>query len=281
MIMLSPLRYPGSKADLVPTIAQILINNNLTGCSLIEPYAGSASISLGLVESGIISSSIIGEQDPLLYSFWKSVFENTDDLLEKFIDLPINIETWHRLHPLLKIKNLNEKSDYVELGLAGLFFNRVNFSGILNSGPIGGMHQKSNYKIDCRTNKDDIICRILAISTLHEKITVHFGDAIELINNYKIKNNDIIYADPPYYTQGENLYRYYYKLKDHKLLAEALRKTSSKWLASYDDHPVIESLYEDFDIHRHAFKYSARMPKKNNELLISNFQIHLPLEEWS
>lgn len=278
--MLSPLRYPGSKADLVPVVARILCDCGLAGKPLVEPYAGSASVSLGLVEAGIVPSAVIGEQDPLLYSLWRAVFESTDELLERFMDLPINLETWHQMRPLLQIKDPFATKDPVELGLAGLFFNRANFSGILNGGPIGGMGQKSEYKIDCRTNKDEIISRILAISTLHKQITVHFGDAVTLIQNRRNRSRDILYVDPPYYVQGENLYRYYYRLKDHKRLAEALTETKAKCLVSYDDHPVIEFLYEGFNIRRHAFRYSARKPKSHNELLIANFEFPSDLNGW-
>lgn len=278
--MLSPLRYPGSKADLVPVVAQILDECGLSGLPLIEPYAGSASVSLGLVEAGVVPSAVIGEQDPLLYSFWRAAFEHTDELLERFIDLPITLETWHRLRPLMQVKDPNAVADKVELGLAGLFFNRANFSGILNGGPIGGMFQKSQYKIDCRTNKDEIVCRILAISALHNKIKVHFGDAIELINSRRNRTRDVLYVDPPYYVQGENLYRYFYRLKDHKRLAEVLASTKASWLVSYDDHHVIEFLYEQFTIKRHAFKYSARKPKNHNELLIANFELPSSLDGW-
>ena len=278
--MLSPLRYPGSKADLVPVVAQILNECGLSGRPFIEPYAGSASVSLALVEAGVVPSAVIGEQDPLLYSFWRAVFEHTDELLERFIDLPITLETWHSLRPLMKVKDPNTVADQVELGLAGLFFNRANFSGILNGGPIGGMLQKSQYKIDCRTNKDEIICRILAISTLHNKINVHFGDAVELIHSRRKRTRDVLYVDPPYYVQGENLYRYFYRLKDHKRLADVLTTSKANWLVSYDDHHVIEFLYEKFTVKRHAFKSSARKPKSHNELLIANFELPSNLDGW-
>ena len=278
--MLSPLRYPGSKADLVPVVAQILNECGLSGRPFIEPYAGSASVSLALVEAGVVPSAVIGEQDPLLYSFWRAVFEHTDELLERFIDLPITLETWHSLRPLMKVKDPNTVADQVELGLAGLFFNRANFSGILNGGPIGGMLQKSQYKIDCRTNKDEIICRILAISTLHNKINVHFGDAVELIHSRRKRTRDVQYVDPPYYVQGENLYRYFYRLKNHKRLADVLTTSKANWLVSYDDHHVIEFLYEKFTVKRHAFKYSARKPKSHNELLIANFELPSNLDGW-
>ena len=279
--MLSPLRYPGSKADLVPVVAEIFAESGLSGRPLIEPYAGSASVSLSLVEAGVVPTALIGEQDPLLYAFWRATFDHTDELLERFLDLPITLETWQRLRPLLSIKDPSTVDDLVGLGLAGLFFNRANFSGILNGGPIGGMKQASQYKIDCRTNKDEIVCRILSIATLGDRISVHFGDAVELIKARRSKTREIFYIDPPYYVQGENLYRYFYRLGDHKRLSEALRKSKSRWLASYDDHHVIEFLYQDFNIRRHGFKYSARTPKQHTELLISNFEMPKDLKGWA
>jgi len=262
-------------------IGEVLISSNLSGRQLIEPYAGSASVSLGLVESKIAKSAIIGEQDPLLYAFWNCVLERTDEFLERFHELPITLETWHKLRPLLGVKDPRQHQDFVLLGIAGLFFNRANFSGILNGGPIGGMKQASQYKIDCRTNKDEITCRILDVAALNDRIEVYFGDAISLIKSHGNKSTAIFYIDPPYYIQGENLYRYFYRIGDHKRLAESLAKCKGHWLVSYDDHHIIEFLYQDFFIRRHGFKYSARTPKKHTELLISNFGIPIDLQEWS
>ena len=50
--MLSPLRYPGGKADFVDTFHKILVASNHHGLPIVEPYAGSAAISLGLLEAG-------------------------------------------------------------------------------------------------------------------------------------------------------------------------------------------------------------------------------------
>lgn len=278
---LSPLRYPGSKANFVPVIAHLLKNCDLNIRTFVEPYAGSASVTLGLLENDLIQNAVIGEQDPLLYAFWEAVFRHTDELLERFLELPITLTTWHKLRPFLSAKSPYETKDFVGYALAGLFFNRTNFSGILNGGPIGGKAQLSEYKIDCRTNKDEILCRILAISTFGNKVKVHFGDAVELIKNRNQRKTDFIYADPPYYLQGENLYRYFYRMVDHKRLAQSLATTKSNWLLSYDDHHVIEFLYEKFNMRRHDFQYSARSHKKHTELLISNFPLATEIDGWS
>lgn len=272
--MHSPLRYPGGKSDFFAIAKRIFEDGGFSGMPVIEPYAGSAAVSLGLLDFGLTSHVTIVERDPLLYSFWYCVFNRTDELIVKFQDLSITVETWNKLRPLLLLDAPTE-SNILELGLAGLFFNRANFSGILNGGPIGGKAQASKYKIDCRTNKDDIICRILAIAMFADKVTVEFGDAVEKIEKMSSVKNVFFYLDPPYFNKGELLYRHFYRLKQHKQLAAALGDAEFNWLLSYDDHHVIDFLYGNFSVTRLNFRYSAHSPKNHDELLISNFPVNL------
>lgn len=270
--MLTPLRYPGSKTDFAETIHKVIQHADLTDRHFFEPYAGSAAVSLALVDSGTVRSATLVERDPLIYSFWYSLFNHPDDLICEFQALPINLETWHRLRPLLRIDEIDPKR-VVELGVAGLFFNRANFSGVMNAGPIGGLGQKSEYKIDCRTNKDDLIGRMLAIASMADRFTVEFGDALEFIGRFKNRKNALFYVDPPYFEKGESLYRYFYRHADHKKLANMLKKSKFSWILSYDHHHVIEFLYSDFEVQKHLFRYSVHSPKKHDELLISNIDL--------
>lgn len=272
--MLSPLRYPGSKSDFINTAIHLIEDNGFLGLPFVEPYAGSAAVTLGLLNAKVVKSATLIERDPLLYSFWQCVFDRPDELISTFLDLPITLETWHNFHPLLSIDSPPSRpKQQLQLGLACLFFNRVNFSGILNAGPIGGKEQKSEYKIDCRTNKEEIALRIQKIAEYAACVNVEFGDAIEAINRYRNRKKVFFYIDPPYFQKGESLYRYAYKLKEHKLLAQALTNAKFPWVLSYDVHHVIEFLYEDFHVKKCAFQYSARSPKNHEELVISNFEI--------
>ncbi len=271
-MMHSPLRYPGGKSDFLAIAREIFVAGGFTGRPVVEPYAGSAAVSLGLLDFGLTPHVTLLERDPLLYCFWQSIFTRPEDLIVRFQDLPITLETWQQFQPLLKVQSPGD-CDLIEGGVAALFLNRANFSGILNAGPIGGKGQQSEYKIDCRTNKDDIISRILALSMLADKVDVIFGDAVELIGEMKNRAEFFFYLDPPYYNKGELLYRHFYKLKQHKALAKSLAEAKFKWLLSYDVHHVVEFLYEDFHIKRQAFRYSARSPKNHDELLISNFPL--------
>lgn len=270
--MQSPLRYPGGKSDFASTAFEIVSKCGFLGYSLIEPYAGSAAVSINLLDSGAVSKITLIERDPLVYSFWAALLERTDELIERFIELPITMETWHQLRPLLAIEDPT-KDNIVDLGLAGLFFNRANFSGILNAGPIGGLKQQSSYTVDCRTNKDDIVCRMLSIATMANNIEVRFGDAVTYIEKMSKRDDVLFYIDPPYFEKGELLYRHAYKLGEHKRLARALADANFPWFLSYDVHHVIEFLYEEFHLQKLKFQYSARSPKNHDELLVSNFLI--------
>jgi DNA adenine methylase len=175
------------------------------------------------------------------------------------------------MRPLLKVETASS-DNVVDLGLACLFYNRSNFSGILAAGPIGGMEQKSVYTIDCRTNKDEIIVRLLAAATFANAVDVRHCDAAEYLLD-KHGGNRIFYVDPPYFVKGELLYRHFYKMGDHKRLASSLSSLNQPWFLSYDVHHVIEYLYEGFHINKLSFRYSAHSPKNHDELLISNFPI--------
>ena len=54
MTIKNPLRYPGAKSKLYDYIYQLLIAENKINCVFYEPFAGSASISLLLLENKYI-----------------------------------------------------------------------------------------------------------------------------------------------------------------------------------------------------------------------------------
>lgn len=108
--MLSPLRYPGAKADFARIAHEIICGSGFLGYSIVEPYCGSSSVSLALLDSGAISHATLLERDPLVYSFWKALIHHADELVCRFQDLPIALETWRRLRPLLTVKRPNREA---------------------------------------------------------------------------------------------------------------------------------------------------------------------------
>lgn len=280
-IPVSPLRYPGGKASLAGYISDILEAHLLIGCTFYEPYLGGASVSLELLGKGSISNAVWVERDPLIYAFWHAVLSDPDGLCEAIDDLDVSIKTWEEFQQYREVRTpRTRKYSLLELGVAGLFFNRTNFSGIIGAGPIGGRNQSSKYGIDCRFNKERIMEQIRSVSAYSDLIDLHYGDAIDFMR----KNTEAIstgfsftYIDPPYYSQGKKLYRYFYEEQHHVDLADFIGEQGYPWLISYDDHARIKELYAQNKIQPIYLDYNVKSSKRATELLISNIEIPPPV----
>jgi DNA adenine methylase len=278
---ISPLRYPGGKTLLAPYVSGVIEENFLAGCTFYEPYAGGASVSLELLRLGFIANAILVERDPLVYAFWWCVFNDSENLCAAVEACNVSIDTWHSLQDLRKIDSPDE-TDYnlLQMGIAGLFFNRTNFSGIIGAGPIGGESQESKYKIDCRFNKEKIIRQISFLANYSDRMEIKFGDAVKfLMDNSNTINAgfSFVYIDPPYYMQGKKLYRHSYVDADHIALANFIRSERYPWLLSYDDHPKIRELYSDNQVQPVYLDYKVKSNRKAQELVISNLVIPPPV----
>ena len=277
---INPLRYPGAKRSLVGYIDALLAANNLLGCTFYEPYAGSAAVGLELLQQGRITNLVLCEKDILLYAFWECVFRETDALCERIVDTEITIATWQQMLPYRNMENLDQ-AELVDLAFAGLFFNRTNFSGILNANPIGGMNQTSQYGIDCRFKKPKIIEVIRRLSLHRDSVEVHYGDALQFMRTQNprfLRENCFAYFDPPYFEKGSKIYRHYYTNQDHVALSQFVRDVHNlDWIISYDDAPFICGLYGDTGAQYQPFfldyTCASRVRTQGQELLITNLPL--------
>lgn len=279
MISTNPLRYPGGKHYLTDYVAALIECSNLTGCTLCEPYAGSAAVSLDMLARGLVDRVVLIEKDPLLYSFWRAVAECPDELCKRIGQLDVSLDTWNRL---LSFRSAQTPLEHplLDMAVACVFYNRTNFSGILAANPLGGKSQTSAYSIDCRFNKTTVIGHIERIAQYHEHMRVKWADAVSFMRaslNELNRDRCLVYADPPYYEKGKDLYRYHYSDQQHEELARLLKKARFSWLLSYDDHPFIEELYfggtSSLKSQRLHLDYIAQKRKQGRELLISNLDI--------
>ena len=132
----SPLRYPGGKSKISSFIEDVILLNNLEGCTLYEMYAGGAGASLKLLLSGICDGIVLNDLDHHIYAFWDCVLNRTEELIELIHDAEITIENWYTQR---RVYENFEAHDTLEVGFSTFFLNRTNRSGILyKAGPIGG-----------------------------------------------------------------------------------------------------------------------------------------------
>lgn len=272
----SPLRYPGGKAALARLFGQIIDRLGLTSPKYVEPFAGGAGAGIVLLQRDQIDELVINDVDPAVHAFWRSVADNADELASLIAETPLTVEEWRAQKETYRNA---DPSDPLTLGFAFFYLNRTNRSGILNAGPIGGMKQTGNYKIDARFNREKLAERIRAIGELSDRITVLRNDGVAVTRKYATDPSAFLYVDPPYVDMGGSLYMNSFTHRDHADLATALDDApESSWLLTYDPSDFIRYLYRRHDIREYQLSYSAHRAGKANELMIASKPVAKTLE---
>lgn len=279
---LSPLRYPGGKASLWLYLKRVIDENELSEVTYIEPFAGGAGAALNLLINGYVKEIILNDLDKRIYKFWRAILNHTDEFIGRIISTPVTVEEWRKQKKLLHNKEFIECGSDIEVGFASFFLNRCNRSGILSSGPIGGMKQDGNWKIDARFNKVGLIHRIEKITKYKAKIKLYNKDGIKFLEQYLLRRSAnkarlLVYLDPPYYQRGRDLYKYYMENSEHKSLGKFLKKHSDfRWIVSYDDIAFIRNIYRGIPKNYFEMRYSIHRASIRKELLISSDNCILP-----
>lgn len=220
-----------------------------------------------LLFSGIVDKIIINDLDKAIFAFWKIAVADTDFLINKINKVNINIGEWKKQKEIYN----NPSSSIRELAFATLFLNRTNRSGIIEGGPIGGIEQVGFWNVKARFTKNTIISRLEKIKEFKNKISVRNLDGITLLRQLeknKCKNRYFIFLDPPYYQKGKSLYLNHYIDEDHKKLLKLLKKSSLKWVMTYDDVSYIQNLYDKFRKSNFVINHSAFEARQGKEVLI-------------
>lgn len=237
----SPLRYPGSKARFARFIARALQLNGRRDCCFVEPFCGAATVSIALLEAGVVSEIALNDADPAIAAFWDTVFDPRGSrwLADQVRQVPLTLDEWDRQ------KRLRPRSSR-ETALRCLYLNRTSFNGILQArgGPIGGRSQK-NRTLDVRFNREALATRIAELSALHERV-VRVGNQSwsDFVARFRAQiDNVVFYLDPPFYHKAERLYCYFFAEAEHQRLQQCLCNLTAPWMLSYDDAPEVRALY--------------------------------------
>lgn len=268
---LSPLRYPGGKSKIYDKVKNLIIINGYDNRIYVEPFSGGFGIGIGLLCENIIPSAILNDFDSHIYNFWCAVLNDTENLLRLITDTPITIEERKRQKQNYKDADSGPLTD----GFATLFLNRVNFSGVIKGGPIGGLDQTGTYKLGCRFNKEDLKSKIETIAKLRSKIELYNKDAGYLIRTSltKMKSPMFLNIDPPYVMKGNQLYTNFFTEGDHLNLERVVAKHLGEkfpWIITYDDCILIRELYKQYHMQEYDIAHNAGGSVLGKELVITN-----------
>ena len=275
--LLSALRYPGSKRRLLPYIRRVLEHNELRPALLVEPFAGGASVALEALHEGLVGSIGLVDRDPLVASFWRTVFFDTDWLVDRILRISVTLRQWNRLRTA-------PARTHRQRALACLFLNRTSFSGILanRAGPIGGKKQVSEYTLDCRFPRHTLVRRIRQASSYRSQVRfVWCGTWRRTLTRIRqcqargsLPDDLCYYFDPPFFEKADRLYRFYFQERDHRSFRDSLHQLSDPWILSYDVAPLLNVLYDGTPWGRAIVPLIYSMPSRSaQEAVLSNLEL--------
>ena len=267
---LSPLRYPGGKYKIYDKVKNLIEINELGNRSYVEPFAGGFGIGLGLLRDNIVETAILNDFDPHIYNFWHTILNNSDEFIQIMMDTPITIDERERQKGIYDDAQASQVND----GFATFFLNRVNFSGVITGGPIGGFEQSGTYKLDCRFNKDEIRNKVEQIALLRDRIELYNYDASELIAHHLHERIPECFfnIDPPYVEKGHKLYTNFFKEENHRAFERTIAEHlhDGCWIITYDDCELIRNIYEDYRMVEYNILHNAGRSAQGKEVVITN-----------
>lgn len=234
-----------------------------------EPFVGGGGVTTAYLSKNPrgLKRVRLNDIDHGIYSIWKTILECPEDLKSLIRGYAPTVDDFDKLRELLTCGT----DSTLESAFAKICVHQMSYSGLgmKSGGPLGGRDQKSKYKIDCRWSPKSLCSKIdnahRLLTKYETSITaVDFGVSIES------GRNAIIFADPPYYDKGKDLYQFAFTEADHVRLKNSLAAKGLPFFLTYDDCPQIRELYQAYNVQSTDVIYTITTSRTKPELLITS-----------
>lgn len=232
----SVLRYPGGKTWLVPQVRAWL--TAAPARTLIEPFAGGASVSLCAAAEQLVENALLVELDEDVVAVWQEiVYGDARALSERILAFectPINAREILAAPPPTSAARAFRAIVRNRVQHGG---NMTARAGLLRAGERGN-------GIGSRWYPQTLARRIEAIIEYRDRLEVQHGDGLEVMAKYMDDPHVAYFIDPPYTAGGKNAGRrlYTHHEVDHERLFELASCVAGDVLMTYDDSQVVRDL---------------------------------------
>ena len=222
-----PFPYQGSKRYLANAIIPLIPE----GVSrLIEPFCGSAAVSIASRYTHRVSRIVLADINAPLVELWNSIIDAPDALVEEYGRM------WE--------EQLSDPRDYFmhvrarfneEPNPSGLLYlmNRI-VKGSIRYGKDGRFNQSAdNRRLGARPQV--VSARIHGVSNLMQGTQVFAKDYAEIVAD--AKTDDLVYMDPPYQGTSNNADRRYaagLQREDYEMVLDEMNHRKLSYMVSYD-----------------------------------------------
>lgn len=175
----------------------------------------------------------------------------------------------------------------IRIAFSKIAIHQTSFSGVgVETGPIGGKEQLSQWIMGCRFTPETTAKKILQIQKLMKgRVREETCTNLDFMELLKADGDCVFYLDPPYYEQGHKLYLKKFGLEKHEALRDHLRHESRPWLLSYDNCEKVKGMYRGKGIYLKDLPLRYTITKQDiekTELVITNqpYTLRMFAENW-
>jgi DNA adenine methylase len=225
-----PIPYQGSKRLLAPAILSFVHKGNFQ--RLIEPFAGSAAITLAAAKRNLFKEYVIADVLKPLIDIWVAIIDEPDGLIENYRCLwesQSEMDGSKRFNQIRAEFNSDQAPGKLLFLLARCVKNAVRFSG---KGEFNQSPDKRRQGMRPETMKAEIHG---AHNLLRGKTKVVCGDFRDVLRT--ANEGDLIYMDPPYQGVSNTRDKRYIQGVQRSeliLVLEELNRRSVQYILSYD-----------------------------------------------
>lgn len=190
-----PFPYQGSKRSLAPTIIPLMGDFG----RVVEPFAGSAAVSIAARATGLAGPGVIADVNAPLMDLWREILNAPEELADTYSKL------WEAQQddPKVFFNMVRDRFNDAPRPADFLYLlNRI-VKGALRYGRDGRMNQgPDNRRLGARPNVVRTrLRRVSALMAGTEVVTGSYEDVLASVN----PDTDVVYMDPPY--QGTTVSR--------------------------------------------------------------------------
>lgn len=266
----SPFRYPGGKSWFYPYFRAWIKANQYQGSTLIEPFAGGASIALQSLLEGLVRHAILVEMDQEVSNFWHVVFsENGAQELIRRIQA-VNPE---EIEQILKAENVNHQNE-LDRAFFFLLRNRTNFGGITAQGASRLKKGEKNKGLVSRWYPEVLSWRLSKLYNLRHLVSISQEEGVAFLEfAAKFLPQAILFVDPPYLLSpeapGKRLYNTA-SVNYSQLFSILARRFRDRFLFTHEPSTQILDFVEQIGLEVREIPMLSRKNEIKNEFVIAS-----------